>query len=325
MWVQIDLRFTPFQMAALLAGHFWWLSLGITLVYLFIALTRPAGRRCLWFRLAAILPAFYFLLAVCAGVQDGYHNVQQYRLARAQRPIRKPRQVNGGWFPVGTRVYWKTTAEDDFEGIELPGPSQVFSLPLTGSLYYSVDVDTPTQQQFWNATLATPATISGWPCAPGPVALDNAGTLHRCILAAPRTFGNHTVPARSALEIHAGITTATLSAPMPLPELGATLAARSSSQFDRNGCLVSAKPPEDHPLLVRGVALKYKLHWHYVASPPGTCASADFIRGSLARDIPHSEELTEGLEVKVSPQTGQIAAYTASVLEEDPFAADEGP
>ena len=305
----MPISLSDWAVAALVLAYVWPAALAITLGLVLWASLKRGRTRGIWIA-AAVLPTVYAVVAAVVGVQSKTPEWKQSRLDRMARPISQSRELHGAMLPAGTRILWNDASQESFSEVKLPGTSQVLGVPLSGSMSYggdSQDLNDP--GHYWTGTLAAQAVIDGWTCV-GGIELERNRHLHRCTLDADRVFGGHKVPAGSAVVIGPDGVKVTLTATMPVAEIGSALPGGSEVRFDANGCVREAGVREDTPVKVHGVALwSDALRLHSGAAVPGrVCAPVAWVRGNLVRDVAGSDAFTQGVEVDVDVRTGKLRA-----------------
>jgi hypothetical protein len=272
-------------------GYAWPVSLVLGLGLGAIALRSHGGKQIVFMVMGSVvlvLTGTAVLSFADAKVIDKLNDEKgNAREASLRETLSQPRTVLDATLPAGTVVQWNDEARVDFRWLQLPRPTRVLGLMLTGSL------QDDSQTRRWEGELAEDQTVEGWPCRKGDVQISYERALADCILASDQKAHGLVVPAGTHLQFNPDYNTEDYLLPadrtMSMPDIG--IVVPSGSEVDMRGGLPETVKLQESlkGLSIRGVPLDGEIKWHYRGSDDNNNAQVhlkpppDRIDGSLAQ------------------------------------------
>jgi hypothetical protein len=233
--------------------------------------------------------------------ENAASEAREYAASEAHRhtTLTAPRQIEGLDLPAGTAIYWKDDALTDLSTADLPGPTRILGVMLSGHIGHDYD-------SWWDVTLAEDAVIGGWPCSAGDIELARREPLlWRCDLSketpvrAPRQAGQ---PAASPLLFPAG--TKVSQSPgsdigfelflpkgksMKLNEVGVVIPSGIDVHLFPNGAIRQLYAGGESLFSIRGIPFVTDIRWIYPEDLPedsqGSTMAPIAVFGTLGQDV----------------------------------------
>jgi hypothetical protein len=242
----------------------------------------------------AAAPLALGLLLIAGDIVGQSQRAAEDRARR--RTLTAAETVAGLPLPAGAELVYSDETRDRLQSIELPRPSTVAGLALTGEI-------APIIADEWSGELAVDQTVGGWPCRAGQVWFTPSGAVTRCLFSAGYRVAGYDIPAgaegvRNPKTGGYEFQLSQSGPAMPIIALGADLPAGGTIVLAADGRLRRLYARHETPMKISGVALCD----HIVLDATG--ATGQLAEPAMVDGV----QLRAETEVRVELNTGKIAA-----------------